>query len=427
MHIDLNSCFATVEQQANPLLRGKPIAVAAYDSPGACILAPSVEAKQLGVSMGMRVREGKALCPSLIIRAPDPEKYRFVNRKLLLLLSSYSSEVFVKSIDEMVINFANSPHHVRSLIEVAGEIKRRIREEVGDWLRVSVGISTNRFLAKVASGLKKPDGLVVIDHTNIEKTLAAMKLNDMYGIKKGNISRLSTVGILTPLQFYQASTAVLKRAFASIAGYYWYLRLHGFEIDGVEFSRKSFGNSYHLYKFTNDNVRLSQILCKLVEKMGRRVRRAGFCAQGVHISCLFADWSYWHHGHKLPHPLFTNSEFYREAMSILTSRRSKSPVRILAVSCFDLDKNFSNQLSLLSDRERQYRLTCAMDAINQRWGDYVIACARTLDMNYQIHDRIAFGGITELEEFMFQDSIQSENYFDDQTCSQGNSSRPKCP
>src|SRR5438034_2163497 len=97
MHIDLNSCFATVEQQANPLLRGKPLVVAAYATDRGCILAASVEAKRFGIKTGMHVYAAKQLFPKLIVLPPDPPKYRFINRKLLALLSQYSAEVEVKS------------------------------------------------------------------------------------------------------------------------------------------------------------------------------------------------------------------------------------------------------------------------------------------------------------------------------------------
>ena len=104
MHIDLNSCFATIEQQANPLLRGRPIAVAAYTTPSGCIVAPSIEAKKFGIKVGMRVREGKLLCPGLIILSPDPEKYRNVHIALRKILSDYTNNFFPKSIDEFVLN-----------------------------------------------------------------------------------------------------------------------------------------------------------------------------------------------------------------------------------------------------------------------------------------------------------------------------------
>src|SRR3989442_223410 len=105
MHIDLNSCFATIEQQANPLLRGKPIAVAGYTTPNGYVISPSMEAKQKGVKVGMTVREAKLMCPGIVIRAPDPPKYRFVHTKFARIFRDYSPVVVPKSIDEAVIDF----------------------------------------------------------------------------------------------------------------------------------------------------------------------------------------------------------------------------------------------------------------------------------------------------------------------------------
>lgn len=410
MHLDLNSCFATVEQQANPLLRGKPIAVAAYITPGGCILAPSIEAKKLGIKTGMRVREGKEIYPKLIILAPDPDKYRFVNRKLLALLQEYSDEVSVRSIDEMVINFANSPRK-ETLTTIAHEIKKRIKLEIGDWLTVSIGIAPNRFLAKLASSLKKPDGFIEIDLKNIEKVFLNIQLSDIHGIKQRNILRLNSERIYTPLEFYNASVPKLKRAFGGIVGYYWYLRLHGLEIDAVDFSRKSYGNSYALYKATADIDELLKILCKLVEKMGRRLRRGGYTASGIHVSCLLSDYSYWHHGQKTPVPLYTNQDLYKEAVKILSGKPANKPVRILAVSCHYLQKNLFMQTSLLTDEVKKHKLAQAIDAVNDRYGAFVVTPARMLGLDNKVIDRIAFGGVKELEEFMFEEPIQSEVVF----------------
>src|SRR5512141_2875269 len=138
MHIDLNSCFATIEQQANPLLRGKPVAVAAYTTPSGCILAPSVEAKRFGVKTGMRVKDGKMLCPDLIILPSDPWKYRGVHLSLRKLISEYTNDFEPKSIDEFVLELAGYPVLARSAIrDVGREIKERIKKEIGDWLTVS--------------------------------------------------------------------------------------------------------------------------------------------------------------------------------------------------------------------------------------------------------------------------------------------------
>ncbi len=118
MHIDLNSCFATVEQQANPLLRGKPIAVAAYDSPNGCILAPSIEAKTYGIKTGMRVKDARILFPKLIVRTPDPEKYRDVHKRFMKIFETYSLRVSAKSIDEAVIDFRDTERLNYDLIHI---------------------------------------------------------------------------------------------------------------------------------------------------------------------------------------------------------------------------------------------------------------------------------------------------------------------
>ncbi len=167
MHIDLNSCFATIEQQANPLLRGKPVVVTAYDTPNACIVAPSIEAKRLGIHTGMRIREAWLLCREIIARMPDPPKYRDVHLKFCKIFKDYSPDVTPKSIDEAVIDFSDVLHLKPDLVQIGREIKQRIRQEIGEWLVCSIGIATNMFLAKLAASLHKPDGLDVIDHRNV--------------------------------------------------------------------------------------------------------------------------------------------------------------------------------------------------------------------------------------------------------------------
>ncbi len=419
MHIDLNSCFATIEQQANPLLRGKPVAVAAYTTGNGCILAPSVEAKRFGVKTGMRVRDGKALCPQLLVLPSDPWKYRFINRKLLVLLGEYSSEVEVKSIDEMVLSFAETPaltrfllatklrysrdlssrdnYHGEAMLSIGKEIKERIKNEIGEWLTVSIGIAPNRFLAKTAAGLHKPDGLDVIDRDNVEETLFAMKLEDLCGIKKGNGGRLRLFGIRTTRDFYQASQKDLERAFHSIVGYHWWMRLHGWEIDDREFSRKSFGHSYALYKpFTPVDGELHQILSQLVLKMGRRLRSGKYVTQGIHVSCCFTNHTYWHHGEKLPRPLFTSDDLYNAAKSVLAGAPTL-PVRILAVSCFDLSPYLYDQQSIFTDETKKVNLTKALDALADRWGDFIVTPGRMLGMGQKALDRIAFGRIQPRE------------------------------
>ncbi len=401
LHIDLNSCFATIEQQANPLFRGKPIAVAAYATPNGCILAPSIEAKRYGVKTGMRVKDGKLLYPSLIVLPPDPWKYRNVHLKLRKLISDYTADFHPKSIDEFVLNLERYPCLVASSMQqVAREIKSRIKKEIGDWLTVSIGIAPNRFLAKLASGLEKPDGLTEINKENFLEIYSKLNLVDLPYIKLQNAGRLNSMGIYKVTDFYKAPLWKLKAAFKSINGYYWYLRLRGWEIDNVAFGRKSYGNSYALPKPLVSVDELSPILAKLVTKMGARLRRAGYKARGVHVAIFYRDGKFWHRGISFPEDISDSRDIFKKALKILSASPYREPVRNLAVSSFNLRKIDNLQLNLFSDVLIKVGVVKAVDKINERWGDFVITPARMLYLSREaIPDRIAFGGVKELEEF----------------------------
>lgn len=400
LHIDLNSCFATIEQQANPKLRGKPIAVAAYTTPSGCIIAPSIEAKKIGIKVGMRVKDGKMLCPSLIVLTPDPQKYRTIHLSIKELLNQYSSDTTPKSIDEFVVNLEGFPAFKKGIKTVAQEIKNRIKSEIGDFLTVSIGIGPNRFLAKTGAGLHKPDGLDVIDGNTYETIYKSLELTDLCGIKFQNGFRLQSQGIFSVWDFYNAPIWKLKAAFESALGYYWYIRLHGFEIDDIEFGRKSYGNSYALPKPLSQPSELAPILQKLTVKTGQRLRKAGYHAKGVHLALLYRDNSFWHKGVTLPNYIFDSRDIFGFCYDLLVHSPYKKPVRTIAESCFSLKRTEFTQMSLLDDVLDKERLCKAVDTINERWGDYVITPGLMMGMEKEIVDRVAFGGVKELEEIV---------------------------
>ncbi len=395
MHIDLNSCFASIEQQANPLYRRHPLVVAAYTTDRGCILAASREAKIEGIKTGMRVIEGKRLCPRLIVLPSDPPKYRFVNQKLSALLSEYSSLVEVKSIDEVVVNFQHTPIALRLPMKtIALEIKKRIKSEIGDWLTVSIGIAPNRYLAKIASNLHKPDGLDMITVQNIEHILCSLTLEELTGIKEGYGGRLRQHGIYSPFAMYRASSVILSAALGSKIGYDWWLMLHGWESDlYTRNETKTIGHSYALPKsYLTSDVRLHQILSQLVEKMGRRLREGHYSAGGIRIATVFSDHAYWNHGEKLKTPLFANRDLYYASLTLLNKAPKKS-VKLLAVSTYFLSDQNQEQLELFDSLDRKRALTQALDAIANRWGEFTVTPARMLAMEHRVLDRIAFGGV----------------------------------
>ena len=329
---------------------------------------------------------------------PNPEKYRAVHMLFRRIFRDYSPAVTPKSINEAVIDLTDTLCLYKGTItDIGKEIKKRFREEIGEWMQCSIGVSTNRFLAKLAASLHKPDGLDIIDHTNVLDVYNHVSLLDLSGINTRFQARLNAYGIFTPMEFYTAPLDLLKKqVFQSILGYYWYLRLRGHEIDAIDFKRKSFGNTYALQKQTNDKRELAKLLMKLCEKTGRRLRRAQYSAQGVHVSCVYTDLSYWHIGRKFDVPLYTTRDIYIKALRLLNLSGYTKRVRNLAVSVYDLIFSTSEQLELFASPT--HAVSEAMDKINNRWGEFVITPALMMGMDDIILDRIAFGGVKELEE-----------------------------
>ena len=392
MHIDLNSCFASVEQQANPLLRDKPVAVVHSDAPYGCILAPSVEAKLWGIKTGMTLKEGRDLCPWLISRVADPDKYRQVHARFAKLLDDYSPHVISKSIDEFVLTLPGDSRQepTRSHLEgVSRDIKSRIRSEIGDYLRVSIGISTNQILAKLASGLHKPDGFDVIDATNYLDVYSKIDLQEFCGINVRNEARLHRVGIFTPTQFYQADIQTLKQAFQSVLGRYWYTRLRGYELDDVEFARRSYGQSYVL-PHAMDYEEWRPILAKLISKAARRLRASGAHATGIGLALNFADHTSWHTTHQGKSILYDDASILAATLNLLQSYEPCKSVKKIAVTCYGLVED-TGQLSCLMDTVKQKSLVHSLDSLNDKWGEYSVTYGSMMGSTGHVRDAIAFG------------------------------------
>lgn len=396
LHVDINSCFASVEQQYDATLRYKPIAVAAYNSPGGCILAASIEAKNFGVKTGMRVREGRQLCPQLIVLESHPEKYREVHLKLRKVVETYTPIFVPKSIDEFVLDMTGCPAYKLGMLEVGRKLKKDITAKVGDYIRVSVGIGPNRFLAKTAAGLTKPDGLEEINIHSYLKVYGGLELTDLCGIARSNAARLGAYNIFTVLDFYNASLDTLKRVFQSIGGYYWFLRLRGWEIDSVENERRSFGNSYALPKPLRKAEELAPILLKLVEKTSFRLHRAGFQARGISVFITYREGGFWHKSVLLPNCIYESRDIFKRAYKILLLSSCRQNVRVLAVSCFRLESVKNIQKDLFGEVAKNFHLAEAVDKVNTKWGGFVLGPAELILTKNKVKDRISFGGVKEL-------------------------------
>jgi DNA polymerase IV len=230
MYVDMNSFFVSCEQQRNYWLRDRPVGVCVYTGRSGAVIALSKTAKKMGIKAA-RVDEIMKTHPEFVPLPTDPALYREYHIKIMKVLQQYSTDVIPKSIDEAVINFSGYHLVYKDLVEVAREIKRKIKSEVGDYLTCSIGIAPNAFLAKLATDVRKPDGLLVISPQNIDSVLEHLALTDLPGIGKNMAWRLVSHGINSPLQLRYTEPHLLRKACHSIIGEYWHYRLNFREVD----------------------------------------------------------------------------------------------------------------------------------------------------------------------------------------------------
>lgn len=404
MHIDLNSAFATTEQQAHPHLRGIPMGVTNRLSKECCVIAASYEAKALGIKVGMRRSEAVAICPAFIILETDAPKYHKVYEKLVRILKDYSPNVKMKSIDEGVIDFHGMEPTLkgRSLEDIGYEIKQRVKDDIGDWMRINVGIGTNRFLAKQAAGWHKPDGLDVIDHRNLLEYYGQMELTDLSGIAERNAARLNACHIMTPLQFLGAKEMTLKKqVFRSINGTYWYRRLRGYEIDDFETNLGMVGRQWVVRDPSSDPEYLNSCLSFLCETTGMKLRYKEVEARGICVWARLQNGESWHGKRMYKSTFYTNQEIYRRALEQFNERPSGLKVQTLGIYCYQLSSSSRSQLSIFEDIEKERWITKSMDEINDFYGAFTVHLGSTTAGKQHIKQKIPFGG-TEYFELLLK-------------------------
>jgi DNA polymerase-4 len=393
MHIDLNSCFATVEQQARPLLRGRPVAIVNRRTEHTMIVTASYEAKARGIGLGMRLRDARKICPGLVGLESDPAKYKYVYHKLLDIMRDYSAHVRMKSIDEGVIDFhhATDAMKARGLESIGYEIKQRLRGEIGRAMRCNVGIAPNRFLAKTAANLHKPDGLDIITHQNLRDVLGTLQLTDLTGIAKHNEHRLNTIGIYTPLELLDASAQTLhSMVFESICGEQWHQRLRGWEVDDVDHGLKTAGRQYVLEAYNLPYEKILQRLHHLCEATGQKIRSQGKVARGVLVWASTYERKYWHARRMSTMPFFSDQAIYTQAEQLFNG--APPGIRTIGVSVYEISDDNDPQLSLFGDElAKERRITGMVDEINERYGMGVIHSADTLGTGEFVKQKIPFG------------------------------------
>lgn len=392
LHIDMNSYFASVEQQANPFLRGRSVGVCAYLSPGGTIIASSTEAKARGIKTGTRVSEAQELDPEVVLIENEPAKYRSTTEKIFGIFKEYTDKVEPYSIDEAFLDLSGWVAGFDEAEKLAQKIQARIKGEVGEWLNASVGISWTKFLAKFAGDIApKRSVLVIRDNEDLDKQLLNRPLTDAWGINIRTESRLNILGIKDLYELKYFSPDRIRRSLG-LYGYYLWANANGLEIFKVSSGQpesKSVGHSYCIPRKTTDKKYLGSVLCKLCEKTGRRLRDSKREAQGMNIYLAYTHGGGVGKSWKTPEKIYTSEEIFLLANGFLERVFLAFPVRMVAISLSRLTPVVP-QMSLFEDNLSKKELSQAVDKINDKYGEFTVVRGSMFGTETIAKDRIGF-------------------------------------
>ncbi|MBP9719468.1 MAG: DNA polymerase IV [Candidatus Levybacteria bacterium] len=376
LHIDFDSFFASVEQQHNPLFRGKPLGVTATNGRN-CIIASSREAKALGIGTATRVYDAKRICPTIFLTGADFRQYWEESQKFIKICKDYSPFVEVFSIDELFMDVTKTIHLYGSVERLMQHIKQRIACEIGPFITVSIGVSYNKMLAKMGSGLQKPNGITYITPENLLSVYKKSSLLSICGIGSRIKLRLESMGIYTLLQLREAPVTALIAEFGNVEGIFLKNVGQGIDMSDVipyteKPSVKSVGREYCLPQNQYDKHIVLQNMYELCEEIGIKLRRlskkarsAGVSIRGTHII----------KGHKTHKTYFsTGKEMFAICSAILMEHKEEfysGYTRQIGVWAGYLEDEHNTPLSLF-DTQKSENLLKTIDVLNEKFGDHTI-------------------------------------------------------
>ncbi len=367
---DMDAFFASVEQQTNPRLRGKPIGV--IGSGGRTVITTaSYEARKFGVKTGMNIYEAKKVFPSLIFVIGDNEKYTHTCKKLEKIYNQFTPDVEIYSIDEAFLDITTT-HHLFGGPETIGiAIKKMIKEKFG--INCTIGMGPNILIAKLASDLAKPDGLRWIKSEEVEDVLKDLPVKELWGIGSKISERLSALGIRTCGELGKAPASLLRNKFGI---YGETLKAMGMGVCNRAIQikpedAKSVGHSMTLPEDIWERQKIEAYLLMLSEMVGRRTRKYGYMGKTVSLIIRYTDFETFVKQTTLSD--FTNDThvIYQGALKIIDRIKLKDRIRLLGVSLSSLIKDL-NQIPLIEEERKRKYILQAIDYINDKYGDFKI-------------------------------------------------------
>ncbi|WP_042223515.1 DNA polymerase IV [Oceanobacillus manasiensis] len=372
-HIDMNCFYASVEAAYNTALKGKPLAIAGNpEERKGIVVTSSYEARKKGVKTTMTIWQAKKNCPELIIMPPNFERYRAASRELFRILSEITPDVQPVSIDEGYMDITNVNSEL-SPLDLADELQKRILDELD--LPCSIGIAPNKFLAKMASDMKKPLGITVLRKRELHLTLWPLPIGEMYGVGEKTAAKLVEKGIETIGDLANYDAYELKQMLG-INGERLKNRANGIDNRPVDpeaiFEFKSIGSSQTLPFDTVDEQEIRKLIAVLSENVERRMGRKNAAGQSIQIMIRYQDRKTITRSKKLYRYIDAKDEIMHEAEELFHKHWNQEPVRLLGITVQDVEvkKNIATQLDLFTyEREAEKeKLYQAIEGLSEKYG-----------------------------------------------------------
>lgn len=409
LYVDFNSYFASVEQQLRPELRGKPIAVVPVETDATSAIAASYEAKAFGIRTGTRIWEAKKICPEIVCVLANHERYLAYHHRILVEVEKHIPITAVCSIDEVACRLMDNETSPERATEIALSIKRGLAEHVGEYIRCSIGIAPNRYLAKVATDLNKPNGLTLLSE-DFPARLAGLSLRDLPGIGRNMEQRLHAAGVTKLEHLWPLTAPQMRKVWGNVWGEKMFYLLRGIELPDEETTRSTIGHSHVLAPELRDPIKAKDVARRLTLKAASRLRRMEYYASSFHISIRLEsgvrleDAARCYRAQDSLTFLHLLDQSWAKLMKQSRGARIKKVSMSLhgLTAAADLQRELFDELpeQELKRRQRAEKMSRALDAINHRFGRDAVSLGMLPQQGRSFSGtKIAFTRIPDAEEF----------------------------
>jgi DNA polymerase IV len=369
-HLDMDAYFSSVEQVSNPSLVGKPVVVCGDPYRRSVVSTASYEARKYGLKSGMPIGQARKLCPQGIFVTGNPQKYVYTSIKIMHAMKEFTPLVEPFSVDEAFLEFADMSFDEAAV--VALKIKERIMQGFG--LSCSIGIGLNKYVAKMASGLEKPDGLTVIEPDEFIEKFGDKEVRDLWGVGEKTSLKLKSLGISRVKELAAFPENTLTRVFG-VYGTYLKMAANGIDdsplipyYQGVE--PKSIGHEYTLGHDTSDMQLIHSTLLRLTEQVGRRMRKEGYLCDTLTVKIRYKDFKTLTRQKKLDASLERDDLMFEVARNLFDANYSGDELRLLGVSASGLVKKADSQADPMFEDDRRHKIFVrVVDSIRDKFGD----------------------------------------------------------